>query len=120
MYYKRIESLGELREVIDALETLGKEYNIVKRIEWTEPQPPLPKSQRKVWIVQEHDGVIASTDGKELKNSYDCEWCHKGKATHNIKDNRYGEDRKICMYCYTSIAQSILSNNAADELRKNI
>ncbi|WP_242317116.1 hypothetical protein [Bacillus cereus group sp. BfR-BA-01489] len=120
MYHKRIESLSELHEVIVALETLGKEYKIVKRIEWTEPKPPLPKLPRKVWIVNECDGVITVSDGKELENCYDCEWCHKGKATHNIRDNRYGEDRKICMYCYTSIAQSILSNNAADELRKNI
>ena len=37
MYHKRIESLGELHEVIDALETLGKEYKVVKKIEWTEP-----------------------------------------------------------------------------------
>ena len=35
MYHKRIESLGELHEVIDALETLGKEYKVVKKIEWT-------------------------------------------------------------------------------------
>ncbi|MGH1092474.1 hypothetical protein [Bacillus thuringiensis] len=48
LYKKRIESLDELHEVIDALETLGKEYKIVKRIEWTEPKPHLPKLARKV------------------------------------------------------------------------
>ncbi|MCQ6302105.1 hypothetical protein [Bacillus cereus] len=53
MYHKRIESVGELHEVIDALETLGKEYTIVKKIEWTEHKPPLPKLARKVWIVEE-------------------------------------------------------------------
>ncbi|WP_420974314.1 hypothetical protein [Bacillus thuringiensis] len=53
MYHKRIESVGELHEVIGALETLGKEYTIVKKIEWTEHKPPLQKLPRKVWVVRE-------------------------------------------------------------------
>ncbi|MEI4616385.1 hypothetical protein [Bacillus cereus] len=61
MYHKRIESLGELHEVIDALETLGKEYKVVKKIEWTEPEPPLPKLPRKVWVVRELESGYAVT-----------------------------------------------------------
>ena len=53
VYKKRIESLDELHEVIDALETLGKEYMINKSIEWSDPKPPLPKLPKNVWDVEE-------------------------------------------------------------------
>lgn len=53
LYKKRIESLDELHQVIAAFETLGKEYKIVKRIEWIESKPPLPTLPMGVWIVEE-------------------------------------------------------------------
>ncbi|WP_257143212.1 hypothetical protein [Bacillus cereus] len=53
LYKKCIESLDELHQVIDAFEILGKEYKIVKRVEWIEPKPPLPTLPMEVWIVEE-------------------------------------------------------------------
>ncbi|MEN3133092.1 hypothetical protein [Bacillus albus] len=52
-YKKRIESLDELHKVIDALETLKKEYQIIKKIEWSEPKSPLPKLPKNIWYVEE-------------------------------------------------------------------
>ncbi|AIE31569.1 hypothetical protein [Bacillus thuringiensis] len=63
---------------------------------------------------------IALAKEKELQDHYECEWCHKDKAIHIIKDLRYGEERKICTSCYLSIAQKVVSNNMADKMRKNI
>ncbi|MGG0008364.1 hypothetical protein [Bacillus tropicus] len=53
MYHKRIESVSELHEVIDALETLKRKYQIIKKIEWSEPKSPLPKLPKNVWYVEE-------------------------------------------------------------------
>ncbi|MEC2865978.1 hypothetical protein BK767_11500 [Bacillus thuringiensis serovar kyushuensis] len=52
-YKKKITSLDELHKVIDALEALKKEYQIIKKIEWSEPQSPLPKLTKNVWYVEE-------------------------------------------------------------------
>ncbi|WP_144489665.1 hypothetical protein [Bacillus thuringiensis] len=62
IYKKRIESLDELHQVIEALETLGKEYMIVKRIEWSEPKPPRPKLRKNVWDVEEVGAKAFFTD----------------------------------------------------------
>ncbi|MEX5523109.1 hypothetical protein [Bacillus cereus] len=63
---------------------------------------------------------IAFAKEKELQDHYECEWCHKDKAIHIIKDLRYGEERYVRLAIYLSIAQKVVSNNMADKLRKNI
>ncbi|HDR3902944.1 TPA: hypothetical protein QCO88_005630, partial [Bacillus cereus] len=52
--------------VIDALETLKREYQIIKKIEWSVPKSPLPKLPKNVWYVEEIDASKVFSDGEEI------------------------------------------------------
>ncbi|OUB88759.1 hypothetical protein BK784_27110 [Bacillus thuringiensis serovar medellin] len=99
-YKKRIESLDELHKVIDALETLKKEYQIIKKIEWSEPKSPLPKLPKNVWYVEEvniskvfftdADAIVklvckdcgtSCTGKRNLLEGMNCIYCFKHNTT---------------------------------------
>ncbi|MCR6850707.1 hypothetical protein P5G86_18970 [Paenibacillus jamilae] len=94
-YKKRIESLDELHKVIDALETLKKEYQIIKKIEWSEPKSPLPKLPKNVWYVEEVDtSKIFFTDADAIVKLV-CKNC--GISCRGKRNLLEGMS---CIYCF--------------------
>ncbi|MEN3130370.1 hypothetical protein [Bacillus albus] len=93
-YKKCIESLDELHKVIDALETLKKEYQIIKKIEWSKPQSALPKLPKNVWYVEEVDASKIFSDGEEIVKLVcnDCGTSCRGKR--NLLEGM------SCIYCF--------------------
>ncbi|PNS32828.1 hypothetical protein C1640_09530 [Bacillus sp. AKBS9] len=95
-YKKRITSLEELHQVIDALETLNKKYVITKRIEVIHLKVANQKYPVDVWYVEEIDDTPKKyCSGQEIVKSVcrDCGTWITGKE--NMLEG------KSCGFCFS-------------------
>lgn len=120
IHYKGKPIDNKIRVSVDWLTNTDRRTNMTYiHIEHVEPDEVHGNTK----IIQHNhplEKVTVYSEGEELQNHYDCEWCHKDKAIHSVKDHRYSKEIKICTGCYISVLQSVASNDAANELRKNI
>ncbi|MGE8013244.1 hypothetical protein [Bacillus mycoides] len=96
-YKKRITSLEELHQVIDALETLNKKYVITKGIEVRHLIATNQRYPVTIWYVEEVDVPKKYSDGEEIVKliCHDCGTSVTGKriylegkgCLHNLKHN---------------------------------
>lgn len=80
-YKKKITSLEELHQVIDALETLNKKYVITKVVQQNETLPKANRYPFNVWYVEEVDVLKKYSDGEEIVKFIckDCGTSFRGK-----------------------------------------
>ncbi|WP_242476224.1 MULTISPECIES: hypothetical protein [Bacillus cereus group] len=101
-YKKQITSLEELHQIINALETLKKEYQIIRKIEWSESQFPLPNFPKNVWYVEEVNASKVSSDCNEIVKLV-CNDCGT-----SFRGERKRLEERSCIYCFKDNTKIVL------------
>ncbi|HDR7708587.1 TPA: hypothetical protein QCX89_000491 [Bacillus cereus] len=101
-YKKQITSLEELHQIINALETLKKEYQIIRKIEWSESQFPLPNFPKNVWYVEEVNVSKVSSDCNEIVKLV-CNDCGT-----SFRGERKRLEGRSCIYCFKHNTKIVL------------
>lgn len=102
VYKKRIESLDELHKVMEAMDTLGKEYIVQKKIEYKTVPINKHKYPVNIWFIEEVNASKVSSDCNEIVKLV-CNDCGT-----SFRGERKRLEGRSCIYCFKHNTKIVL------------